>query len=173
MPDRPPPARSHADQTAPTGDPEPGRPDTADTPDPNPHRYAGPRPADGEQNITQDRFPVPGSPTGPTDRPAPGPRHPGRYRKRPAVIEAIRWTTETTGEVREFLGDAHLGDINPGRMRIDTLEGPIAAALGDWVIRGIAGEFYPCRSDIFEATYEATDEPPTTPPDPGAPWGCR
>lgn len=150
----------------PAAAPDPGPPclDTPDTPDPNPGRYAGLRPADGAQTINQDPFPVPGSPTGPTDTPAAGTHRPARYRKRPVVIEAIRWTTESTGEVREFLGGAHLGDMGPRRMRIDTLEGPVAASLGDWVLRGVAGEFYPCRSDIFAATYEATDDPLTTSP---------
>lgn len=150
----------------------------ADTDDVNLARYTGPRPADGVQPLGpfgQASVPAPGSPTGPANRPGPGPRGPGRYQKQPVVVEAIRWTAESTAEVREFLGDAHLGGNGPGRIKIDTLEGPMPVTLGDWVIRGLFGEFWCCRADVFAASYEPTDEPLTPRPAPpvDGPWGCR
>lgn len=149
----------------------------ADTDDVNLARYAGPRPGDGEQPLgpfAQALIP-PGSPTGPANRPAPPPPGPARFQKQPVVVEAIRWTAESTAEVAEFLGDAHLGSNGPGRIKIDTLEGPMPVALGDWVIRGMFGEFWACRADVFAASYEPTDEPLTPRPAPqvDGPWGCR
>lgn len=83
-----------------------------------------------------------------------------RYRKRPIVIEAIEYTSESCAEVCTFLGIEH-HDV--GRCGIDsplvvyTLEGKLTASAGDWIIKGVAGEFYPCKPDIFEATYEAVE----------------
>lgn len=96
-----------------------------------------------------------------------------RFRKKPVEIEAVqlRWTTWS--EVCDFLG-AIVGEHNPGRsitaehasdtcgeegptyiaLTIPTLEGDHTALHGDWIIRGVQGEFYPCKPDIFEATYE-------------------
>lgn len=76
-------------------------------------------------------------------------------RKKPIVIEARQvptvWTESSTSLVRWCGGylssDAHLV--------IPTLEGDMRADAGDWIIRGVKGEFYPCKPDIFEATYEA------------------
>jgi hypothetical protein len=56
-----------------------------------------------------------------------------------------RWIDNEGGNVLEFDRD---------RIRIDTLEGAMYASPGDWIIRGVQGEFYPCKPDIFEATYE-------------------
>jgi hypothetical protein len=85
---------------------------------------------------------------------------PARYRKKPVVIEAIQWTGENFAEVVAFLGDDFGGaQRGPGfdQIEIITLEGGITASLGDWVIRGVKGEHYPCKPDIFAATYEAVD----------------
>jgi hypothetical protein len=84
-----------------------------------------------------------------------------RYRKRPVVIEAIRWTGENMGEVAAIFSDG-LESISPvGRsgktLIIRTLEGTMTANRGDWIIKGIHGEAYPCKPDIFEATYEKAD----------------
>ena len=76
-----------------------------------------------------------------------------KYRKKPIIIEAIQWTGENVTEVREFCKPRTTA-TEPGRVYIETLEGVMAANIGDWIIRGIKGEVYPCKPDIFEATYE-------------------
>lgn len=77
---------------------------------------------------------------------------PARYRKRPVVIEAIQLTPVNLSAIESFVG----GDleIRAGGAVIATLEGAMHASIGDWIIRGVKGEFYPCKPDIFEATYE-------------------
>lgn len=90
-----------------------------------------------------------------------------KFRKKPVVIEAIQFTKQSEPQVWDFLGDDYLGSDDFGShnpisgvgegtttIRIRTLEGEITASEGDWIIRGIKGEHYPCRPDIFEATYE-------------------
>lgn len=95
-----------------------------------------------------------------------------KFRKKPVVIEAFQWNgrdDETgMGELFKLLGDSpipHAPDdphIKPGfgytpadgRVYIPTLEGTMTAAPGDWIIKGVKGELYPCKPDIFEATYE-------------------
>ena len=87
----------------------------------------------------------------------------GLYRKKPVVIEAIRWTGANVDEVLGFIltkGEARRGLNNV--IYIDTLEGTMAADKGDWVIKGVKGEFYPCKPDIFEATYESIEAPVVT-----------
>ena len=82
-----------------------------------------------------------------------------RFRKRPVVIEAMHWdgypTTATV--IIDWLlangGTARYHD-GPSALSINTLEGTTTAVPGDWVIRGVAGEFYPCKDEIFAATYE-------------------
>jgi hypothetical protein len=83
-----------------------------------------------------------------------------RYRKRPVVIDAVRWTGSNAGDVTDFMGDTPVFGSTGGRhwVIIPTLEGPLRADEGDWIIRGIKGELYPCKSDIFEATYEPIEE---------------
>ena len=88
-----------------------------------------------------------------------------KYRKKPVVIEAVQWdgTTKSAEHVAEFMGRA-TGCLVDGQQYIviATLEdGPDAkhyASPGDWIIRGVKGEFYPCKPDIFAATYEAVDD---------------
>lgn len=88
-----------------------------------------------------------------------------KYRKNPVIIEAWQWNGKTLGDARKFqkenglpnwsIGNA--GDFSDGRatgMIIPTLEGRHLAQQGDFIIRGIAGEYYPCKPDIFEKTYE-------------------
>lgn len=76
-----------------------------------------------------------------------------KYVKKPLEIEALQWTGNEE-EMREFLGELFLLIYNDEGLRIETLEGPVKASLGDYVIKGIQGEFYPCREDIFHATYD-------------------
>ena len=84
------------------------------------------------------------------------------YRKKPVVIDAIQWDGENLDEVMTFCnGDASYELMARGtsELVIATLEdgGSIArhvASVGDFIIKGVAGEFYPCKPDIFEKTYE-------------------
>ncbi len=78
-----------------------------------------------------------------------------KYRKKPVVIEAIQFTGNFD-EIEKFVGgDAEFRD---GKLLVATLEGPLWASPYDWIIKGIKGEFYPCKPDIFEATYELVEE---------------
>jgi len=88
-----------------------------------------------------------------------------RFRKKPVEIEAIFYDGTSTGahEIRKWMnGEKYVRhpvrsrDLGP--MFIDTLEGEMRADPGDWIIKGIQGEFYPCKPDIFEATYEEVED---------------
>jgi hypothetical protein len=84
-----------------------------------------------------------------------------KYRKRPIVIEAIQFTEENCNRAFNFIrGNCSPSTDNEGNkeIKIQTLEGVMTAQIGDWIIKGVAGEFYPCKPDIFEATYEAMQE---------------
>lgn len=81
-----------------------------------------------------------------------------QYRKLPIVIEAMQYTGANIDELNTAFGfgDIHpIGDKSSDNIYIRTLEGRMEAQPGDYIIRGIKGELYPCRCDIFEATYEA------------------
>ena len=79
-----------------------------------------------------------------------------KYRKKPVEVEAIRYTGENVSDVCNFTsGQVRLSG---GDMIIRTLEGDMIARPGDYIICGVAGEFYPCRPDIFEATYYQVKE---------------
>lgn len=86
-----------------------------------------------------------------------------KYRKKPVIIEAVQLRWDTWSEMCEFAGVGELEDRKPqGAMRpenaigldIPTLEGLMHADENDWIIKGVKGELYPCKPDIFEATYE-------------------
>ena len=81
-----------------------------------------------------------------------------RYRKKPVEVEAIQYTGENHTEIEEFMGVSGLADAHPYAVFISTLEGQMRASVGYWIIKGVAGEFYPCKPDIFEQTYEAVKE---------------
>ncbi|MGP0494775.1 hypothetical protein ACTRVH_09420 [Streptococcus pneumoniae] len=79
-----------------------------------------------------------------------------KYKKKPVVIEAIRFIGSNYEEVREFIGQNTLcSDLS---IVISTLEGDMVAQKGDYIIKGVQGEFYPCKPDIFNATYEVVSE---------------
>ena len=78
-----------------------------------------------------------------------------KWRKKPVVVEAIQWTGENFAEIKAWSGDVGLVD---GVLCVSTLEGQMAAAVGDYIIKGVNGEFYPCKPDIFHKTYEAAGE---------------
>ena len=93
----------------------------------------------------------------------------GRYRTKPCEIEAIQWVHDNTKEVIEFcegnaeyfINDAawqvHKAPPVEG-LKIHTLEGDIYASINDYIIKGLKGEFYPCKPDIFEKKYEFVKE---------------
>ena len=86
------------------------------------------------------------------------------YRKKPVVVEAVQWTGENHAEMCEFI-DPEVFEIKPKEgLIIHTLEGDHHASPGDYIIKGVNGEFYPCKPDIFAKTYESsTLTPPNEP----------
>lgn len=90
-----------------------------------------------------------------------------KFRKRPVEIEAIQFTGHNGSELRDWSAGVVVpspvlepGPDNPSGayVQIVTLEGTMIGNVGDWIIRGVRGEFYPCKPDIFEVTYEAVRE---------------
>lgn len=92
-----------------------------------------------------------------------------KFRKKPVVIDAVQYLGHNLAEVLEFTGkhrdwhkwfasfeeyQAHV-EADGHRFKILTIEGTMDALPGDWIIRGVSGEHYPCKPDIFEKTYEA------------------
>ena len=87
-----------------------------------------------------------------------------KYRKKPVVIEAVIWTGDNLKEIIDFTGlhdsakkwtwEEFEGVVNKEGLKIFTLEGSYIATIGDYIIKGVKGEFYPCKPDIFEQTYE-------------------
>lgn len=89
-----------------------------------------------------------------------------RFRKRPVVIEAYLYDQRPDNFRPDWFSDAVTANkiiTFPDHVEIPTLEGTMRGDLGDWIIRGVKGEFYPCKPDVFEETYEAV-----TPPEEGA-----
>jgi hypothetical protein len=83
----------------------------------------------------------------------------GLYRKKPVVIEARQLTVRSLDNVAQWCGARIVNDGSlTGVLSIPTLEGSMLAQWGDWIIKGVAGEFYPCKNEIFAATYEAYEE---------------
>lgn len=99
-----------------------------------------------------------------------------KYRKKPVVIDAVQWTGTNHREMFDFLtngncpeeyitSDLPIVSDNfyidkwkvPGGLVIKTLEGEHLANIGDYIIRGVCGEFYPCKPDIFRKTYEEVE----------------
>ena len=81
-----------------------------------------------------------------------------KYRKKPVVIEAVQWTGDNVIEMYQFTGIKSIKVSNSDELIVHTLEGDMIASNGDYIIKGIKGEFYPCKSDIFEQTYEECDD---------------
>lgn len=99
-----------------------------------------------------------------------------KFRKRPVVVEAIQWVGSNAPEVLKFILDgredySHLPprskdgksgvslSVTESILRIPTLEGVMNAMRGDWIVKGVKGEFYPVKPDIFKQTYELVAEP--------------
>jgi len=84
-----------------------------------------------------------------------------KYRKKPVEIEAVQWNGENVQEIRNFLKDNYSfsreNSNEPYELIIHTLEGNMTASPGDFIIKGVQGEFYPCKPDIFLQTYEKVE----------------
>lgn len=80
-----------------------------------------------------------------------------KYRKKPVVIEAVQYDG-TTGHLPYEMGTAISRSTEGGSCFITTLEGEMECRVDDWIIKGVKGEFYPCKPDIFAATYELAEE---------------
>lgn len=87
-----------------------------------------------------------------------------QYRKKPVVIEAVRFDGSNPAEIKDFVGENCEVDIYDNRVIfpvahivIHTLEGDMEVSKGDYVIKGVKGEFYPCKPDIFQQTYESAE----------------
>jgi hypothetical protein len=94
-----------------------------------------------------------------------------RYRKKPIEIEAVQFTGEIDDEIANFLKGQkvdvglHTTLSDEGKVLgsekyiiLKTLEGEMKVIKGDWIIKGVKGEFYPCKPDIFDETYEEVKE---------------
>jgi len=86
-----------------------------------------------------------------------------KFRKKPVVIEARQWdgfctTAERLMQWMRTHGVSSVYTDGPSALTICTLEGDMIAVPGDWIIQGVKGEFYPCKPDIFEATYEEVND---------------
>lgn len=84
-----------------------------------------------------------------------------KYRKKPVIIDAVQWNPDKPlGDYPEWLAQEIQSTAIPVLMglRIFTLEGGMTANPGDWIIRGIKGELYPCKDEIFRSTYEPVEE---------------
>lgn len=91
-----------------------------------------------------------------------------KFRKKPIVIDAIQATADNGMDVARFLGMLDMpgnkieenlkrGYSPPELFILKTLEGDMIVRAGDWIIKGVNGEFYPCKPDIFEKTYEPAE----------------
>ena len=81
----------------------------------------------------------------------------GKFRKKPVVIEAIQiMDTTTADDIAGFINcpEGSTYSVWSDHVYIHTLEGTMRADVGDWIIKGVKGEFYPCKPDIFDMTYE-------------------
>lgn len=92
-----------------------------------------------------------------------------RYRKKPVIVEAIQYDGSNGEKVKEWAGDnkkiweeydvyVSPPGVSTCRIKVITLEGKMYAYPGDWIIRGIEGEYYPCKPSIFEKTYEVVED---------------
>jgi len=84
-----------------------------------------------------------------------------KFRKKPAVVDAIQWSGSNWHEAYEFAGHNVYTSNEDGvvTLRVKTLDSEGVIWPGDWLMKGVKGEFYPCRADIFTETYERADIP--------------
>lgn len=81
-----------------------------------------------------------------------------KFRKKPVVVEAMKFTGANHKDIADFVDTNMTFDRMSDKIGIVTLEGEMTASKGDWIIKGVKGEFYPCKPDIFEKTYEPINE---------------
>ena len=82
-----------------------------------------------------------------------------KYRKKPVVVDVVQFDGDNYQECKDFIGDNFDNTMNCPNIK--TLEGVMTVSIGDFIIKGVKGEFYPCKPDIFEQTYEkATRQSP-------------
>lgn len=90
--------------------------------------------------------------------------NPIKYKKKPVIIEALQFKSDMSvkdlNDLIDFIGMRNIVDIGRDNLylTIRTLEGNMTASSGDYIIKGIQGEFYPCKPDIFEQTYDKVEE---------------
>ena len=90
--------------------------------------------------------------------------NPIKYKKKPVIIEALQFKSNMSvkdlNDLIDFIGMKNIVDIGRDNLylTIRTLEGNMIASPGDYIIKGIQGEFYPCKPDIFEQTYDKIEE---------------
>jgi len=87
-----------------------------------------------------------------------------KFRKKPIVIEAVQWlgTSESMDAIRDFVPGTRVVDFTSNNVFISTPEEQMTASIGGWIIKGVEGELYPCKSDIFVVScfkFEAVYEP--------------
>ncbi|HEM2809903.1 TPA: hypothetical protein U0616_001712 [Streptococcus suis] len=80
-----------------------------------------------------------------------------RYRKKPVIVDAVRWNSKNYFDVIRLTGRKDIRFFDDGSCIIPTLEGNVVAQKGDYIIKGVRGECYPCKPDIFTETYERVD----------------
>lgn len=80
-----------------------------------------------------------------------------KYRKKPVVIDAVQWNGENVDEISVLAAGCDVWATFNDRVAIaiPTPEGVMRASVGDWIIKGVKGELYPCKPDVFEVSYEA------------------
>ena len=82
-----------------------------------------------------------------------------KFRKKRVIVEAVQWTGNNREEMEKFIPNTILAKKNAEEeLAIGTLEGVMTASKNDWIIKGVHGEYYPCKPDIFEKTYEQVDD---------------
>jgi hypothetical protein len=80
-----------------------------------------------------------------------------KYRKLPVVIEAVQFDGRNSADIHEFCGEIAREPVGEDFMEIVTIEGVMKAIKGDFIIKGVNGEFYPCKEEIFNKTYEVVE----------------
>lgn len=78
-----------------------------------------------------------------------------KFRKKPVVISAVQWTGDNHNEIIEFMQGTVPKFSKFDEVLIETLNGTVSATKGEWICRGVQGEYYPCKPDIFDQTYES------------------
>ena len=91
-----------------------------------------------------------------------------KYSTKPCIVEAVQWNGINLEEIKEFVGDSLEYNIHDGawragencpyiELKIKTLEGVMEASIDDYIIKGLRGEFYPCKPDVFKKKYQVIE----------------